>query len=531
MSIQSIPDLVVKNANIITVDSNLPKAQAFAIKNGKFIAIGSNDDIENITTPQTKIYDAENKTIIPGLIDAHIHVLSSGIRHVMAADCSVSDLDTVSHLIKDQIAKTPKGEWVQGFKYDDTKIKENRDLYVQDLDSISKDHPIMVSHRAGHVYYLNSKALELSGYHNESDDPHGGKLGRDKTTGKLNGVVYERAIEPIRNLLPAVSGKDRAEGLKQISSMFNSSGLTSVHDARVSRDEFLTYQDGEKNGDLGIRVYMLMAQDLFPGLRDAGVKTGFGSEMLKVGGIKMTSDGAIAARTAWLSEPYIGSEDDCGIQAMDQEELDDQVIQMHNAGFQVCVHANGDSAISMVLNSYEKAIKMNPRADTRHRIEHCTLVNPEILKRMAKNDVHATPFCTYVFYHGEKMKFYGEERLEWMFAQKSFIEYGVNSTGATDYPPGPYPPLMGIQSCITRTDSNGKLWGPSQKININQALKIYTLNGARAAFEENIKGSISMNKLADFVVLDKDITKVDPFEIKDIKIVKTVIDGNTVYEG
>ena len=531
MSIQSIPDLVVKNANIITVDSNLPKAQAFAIKNGKFIAIGSNDDIENITTPQTKIYDAENKTIIPGLIDAHIHVLSSGIRHVMAADCTVKDIQEVSGLLKDKVNNTPKGEWVQGFKYDDTKIRENRDLYRQDLDSISLDHPIMVSHRAGHVYYMNSKALELSGYHNESDDPHGGKLGRDKSTGKLNGVVYERAIQPTQQLLPRISDKDRTEGLKQISSMLNSSGLTSVHDARVSQDEFLTYQDGEKNNYLGLRVYMLMAQDLFPSLRDAGVKTGFGSEMLKVGGIKMTSDGAIAARTAWLSEPYIGSEDDCGIQAMSQEELDDQVIQMHNAGFQVAVHANGDSAISMVLNSYEKALELNPLKDTRHRIEHCTLVNPDILKRMAKNDVQATPFCTYVFYHGEKMQFYGEERLEWMFAQKSFIEYGVNSTGATDYPPGPYPPLMGIQSCITRTDSNGKLWGPSQKINIDQALKIYTLNGAKAAFEENIKGSISMNKLADFVVLDKDITKVDPFEIKDIKIVKTVIGGNTVYEG
>ena len=355
MSIQSIPDLIVKNANVITIDDTMPTAEAFAISNGKFVAIGSNDDIQNLSSPNTKVYDAEGRTIIPGLIDAHIHVLSSGIRHVMAADCTVKDIKEVSGLLKEQANNTPKGEWVQGFKYDDTKIKENRDLYKQDLDSISLDHPIMVSHRAGHVYYMNSKALELSGYHNESDDPHGGKLGRNETTGELNGVVYERAIEPTRNLLPQVSDSDRTKGLKQISSMLNSSGLTSVHDARVSQDEFLTYQDGEKNDYLGLRVYMLMAQDLFPSLRDAGVKTGFGSEMLKVGGIKMTSDGAIAARTAWLSEPYIGSEDDCGIQAMDQEELDEHVIQMHNAGFQVAVHANGDSAISMVLNSYEKA--------------------------------------------------------------------------------------------------------------------------------------------------------------------------------
>ena len=205
MTKQSIPDLIVKNANVITVDESIPSAEAFAVSNGKFVAIGSNSDIENLVSPNTKIYDAEGRTIIPGLIDAHIHVLSSGIRHVMAADCTVKDIEEVSHLIKNQANKTPKGEWVQGFKYDDTKIKENRDLYRQDLDSISLDHPIMVSHRAGHVYYMNSKALELSGYHNESEDPHGGKLGRNETTGELNGVVYERAIEPTRDLLPKIS--------------------------------------------------------------------------------------------------------------------------------------------------------------------------------------------------------------------------------------------------------------------------------------------------------------------------------------
>ena len=245
----------------------------------------------------------------------------------------------------------------------------------------------------------------------------------------------------------------------------------------------------------------------------------------------MVSDGAIAARTAYLSEPYIGSDhDDCGIQAMSAEEINESVREIHNAGFQVCIHANGDLAIDMVLDAYESALSEFPRKNSRHRIEHCTLVNPKILTRMKNTGTIATPFCTYVYYHGEKMQYYGDQRLEWMFAQKSFMDYGVVSTGATDYPPGPYEPLLGIQSCVTRTDINGTLWGASQKIPVEDALRIYTLNGAYASFEENIKVSIEVGKLADYVVLEEDLLTVDPFAIKDIKVLQTVVGGKTTYE-
>ena len=216
---------------------------------------------------------------------------------------------------------------------------------------------------------------------------------------------------------------------------------------------------------------------------------------------------------------------------MGKEETEEAVTEMHKSGFQVCIHANGDMAIDMVLSAYEKALKRHPRDNPRHRIEHCTLVNPQLLQRMHKTGTIATPFCTYVYYHGEKMKYYGNDRLEWMFAQKSFMDYGVISTGATDYPPGPFEPLLGIQSCVTRTDINGQVWGPSQKISVLDALKIYTLNGAYASFEENDKGSIETGKLADFVVLAKDPTQTDESEIKDIPIIKTVVGGKVTYEG
>ena len=523
-------DTVLKGANIVTVDPAQPRARALAIRDGVFVGVGSDDDIEGLVGPGTVIRDTRGKTVIPGLIDAHIHVLSSGTRHVMAADCDQRSIGEIQDVLRERVATAERGDWIQGFKFDDTKTRESRFLNKDDLDAVTTELPIMVSHRAGHVYYLNTPALKAAGYNNESEDPPGGRLGRDATTGELDGVVYERAIEPLRDSLPQVTSETRRQGLKTICGMLGAAGLTSVHDAMVSDLEINTYQEGQDSGDLTLRVYMLAGRAHFPALRDAGLKSGFGNDRLRLGGIKMVSDGAIAARTAYLSEPYVDSHDH-GIRAMTPEETDAAVMEMHKAGFQVCIHANGDLAIDMALTAYDKAQTAYPRHDPRHRIEHCTLVNPDLLGRMNRLGTIATPFCTYVYYHGEKMRFYGEDRLQWMFAQRSFIDSGVVSTGATDYPPGPFEPLMGIQSCVTRTDMNGKLWGPNQRITIDEALRIYTQNGAYASFEEDTKGSIQAGKLADLVVLGEDITSVDPFAIKDIPIEETIVGGRAMYEG
>ena len=524
-------DRILRNANVITVDTRAPRAQAVAVKDGRFLAVGSNDDIDAFSGPGTQVHDLGGATVLPGFIDAHIHVLSSGTRHVMEADCDRRSIADVQAALREGLAGAGPGDWIRGFKFDDTKTAEFRFLFREDLDAVTTELPVLVSHRAGHVSYANGKALELAGYTRDSADPPGGRLGRDPATGELNGVVYERAIEPFRPLLPPVTDESRAEGLRRINSMLTEVGLTSVHDARVSADELRTYQDGRDNGDLSLRVFTLMGHEFFPYLRDAGVKSGMGDDRVRIGGIKMVSDGAIATRTAWLSEPYVGSEDDYGIQALASDEVEDAVLEMHRAGFQIGIHANGDLAIDMVVTAYEKAQAAFPRGDARHRVEHCTVVNPDILARMSAAGIIATPFCTYIYYHGEKMPFYGEDRLQWMFAQRSFIDSGVVSTGATDYPPGPYEPLMGVQACVTRTDSEGNVWGPDQRVTVEEALRLYTLNGAYAGFEEDIKGSITAGKLADMVVLSEDPTAVDPMTIMDIPIQQTIIGGQTVHEG
>ena len=298
---------------------------------------------------------------------------------------------------------------MQGFKFDDTKTAENRFIFRDELDAVSTFHPIMVSHRAGHVYYLNSMALELAGFDRDTPDPFGGRLGRDPDTGELNGVVYERAIEHVRfQLIPSDTPEIPSRG----SAHHLPDADRSRPDERSrcaggpGRVRHLPGREGCR--DLSMRVYALMYYPHFPSLREAGLKSGFGDDMLRLGGIKMVADGAIAARTAYLSEPYIPINDgdsDCdhGILAMSAEEIEENVMEMHRAGFQVCIHANGDLAIDMVLNAYEKAQATDPRPNPRHRIEHCTLVNPDILGKMHRLGTIATPFCTYVYHHGEKM--------------------------------------------------------------------------------------------------------------------------------
>jgi hypothetical protein len=229
-----------------------------------------------------------------------------------------------------------------------------------------------------------------------------------------------------------------------------------------------------------------------------------------------------------MSTPYVGTKD-YGILTMTQQEIDEAVEDGHRHNFQIGVHANGDVTIDMVLKAYEKVLHKWPDPNRRHRIEHCTLVNPELLKRIKACGCIPTPFWTYVYYHGEKWSQYGDEKLRWMFAHRSFLDNGIPVPGASDYGPGPFEPLMAIQSMVTRRDYRGREWGPNQKVTVDEALRIGTINGAYASSEEAIKGSITAGKLADFVILEKDPHDVDPNQIKDIKVVRTVVGGKTMY--
>jgi predicted amidohydrolase YtcJ len=524
-------DTALIRTRIYTVDDDRPHAEALAIHHGRFVAVGTTAEVRDLIGPDTRVLELPGKTVVPGFIDAHAHALKSGILHETSVDCDLRSLDAILEALRERARRTPRDEWVQGFKFDDTKTDQARFLTRRDLDAVSTDHPVCVAHRAGHIGFYNSRALELAGIGRGTPDPPGGRYEREPGTGELTGVVLERAEEPLRELLPPVTREARRAGLRRICRMFHSAGLTSVHDAIVTDQDLRTYQEAAAEGDLSLRIYALVWHRHFRALEETGLRTGFGDDRLRIGGIKLIADGAIAGRTAWLSQPYEGSRTDFGIRAIEPGELEEQALRIHRAGFQICVHANGDAAIDMVLTAYEKAMSAHPRPDPRHRVEHCTVVTPGILERMKRLGCIATPFCTYVHYHGEKMRFYGEERLGRMFAQRSFLDAGIVSTGATDYWPGPYEPLMGIQSCVTRADMSGKVWGANQRITPEEALRVYTLHGAYASFEERDKGSIAPGKLADLVVLGEDPTRIDPHRIQHIPVERTVVGGRTVYEG
>jgi predicted amidohydrolase YtcJ len=523
------PDLVVVNANVYTIDAAQPHAEAFAVKNGRFVAIGSTSDVRNLASPGTTVFDAQRMTVVPGFIDAHSH--PSGVEELYGVNSNVRTMAALLDAIHKKAQTSAPGLWVTGFMFDDTKL--DRVLTRRDLDEASRDHPIVIHHRGGHTSWYNSKALELAGITRDTPDPPDGRFFRDH--GELTGRVAENARRVFDKVgkhetFTPEQQRDRARaGMRHMSELFAAAGLTSVHDADTPVEHILAYEDVRAHGELRHRVYMMIdGPDVYPVFKAAGLYTGFGDEWIRVGGVKFVADGSASERTMRMSTPFVGT-NDYGILTMTQAEIHDAVDDAHQHNFQVGIHANGDVTIDMVLKAYERALARSPDPNRRHRIEHCSLVNPDLLRRIKACGCVPTPFWTYIYYHGEKWAQYGDEKMQWMFAHRSFLDYGIPVPGASDYQPGPFEPLMAIQSMVTRKDYRGRSWGANQKVTVDEALRIATIHGAHASSEERLKGSIAAGKLADFVVLEKDPHEVSADEIKDIKVVSTVVGGKTVY--
>ena len=525
-------DLILYNADIITVNPNQPSAEAIAISGDKIIGVGSNEDIMNLSSAYTKKINVGGKIITPGFIDAHSHPAGAGRSHLRNVDCDLRSIEEIKNAIFERSKKTPKGEWISGFKYDDTKTKEKRYINNIDLDEVSPDHPVIIFHRGGHTAYVNSLALKIAGIDEETPDPKGGNIERDLETGNLNGRLLETATYLVEKFIPnQFTRSDYQAGVKLISEMLSKSGITSVTDAGTSVKSLQSFEDSYNSGELKTRVYCMIRGYAFDEVNDSGKKTGFGDEWVKIGALKLVCDGSISERTARLSEPYIGRPDYYGIIINNEDEIFDQAIKAHLNDWQIAVHANGDVGIDITLKVFERLQKEKKRIDPRFRIEHCTIINKSLVQRIKELEVIPNPFSTYVYFHGEKMKEYGKERLENMFAVRSFLDAGIPVTQTSDYPPGPFEPMMAIQSSVTRTDYTGEVWGPSQKISVEEAIKVATINGAYASYEENIKGSIEIGKLADLTILGQDPRETDLMRIIDIPIERTMVGGKWVYES
>jgi len=539
---QGLPaELVVVNANIITVDDDNPRAEALAVGGGKFVAVGTTSDIEKLAGKDTRVIDAGGKTITPGFIDAHCHPMPSYpffpmMQIVDLAPESAAAMDDALRLLEEKAEATPTGSLVLGARYQDTKL--GRHPTRVDLDAVSTEHPIVIMHSSGHMGVANSRALAIAGITRETADPPGGAFDRDEG-GEPNGICREAALKWVMSKMPP-RPPSREEALAEIdffTRKFLSEGITSVADAKVDPMLIRLYQDALEAGKLnGVRVYMMIEDAYLDGLRSLSLRTGFGDERLRIGAIKIFHGNSLSGRTCWLSEPYeminpeTGELDYYGIPPdRSQEELDELVFAAHKAGFQCAIHSNGDREIDMVLDAYEKALGKLPREDHRHRIEHCSVATPAILERAKRLDI-VLVLHSYIYEHGDKMEAYGERRWPMMHPNRSAHELGIPVAGSSDSPVSGAVPLLRIQSMVTRTTAEGKTYGPEQRVTAEQAIRIWTLGGAYASFEDDIKGSIEVGKLADFVILSDDPTQVPADTIKDMRVEKTIVGGKVVFE-
>ncbi|MGC4083998.1 MAG: amidohydrolase [Vicinamibacterales bacterium] len=406
---------------------------------------------------------------------------------------------------------------------------------MHDLDEVSVEHPVVVRHRGGHTSYYNSKALEMAGVTKETKNTAGGTYDCDEK-GELNGRVTDTARSVFSNIgtrptyTAAEMDKRGKDGIAHISKQFVRYGLTSVHH---EGGNLSAIQDVRARGELLHRVSYEASGRVLDSMIASGIQTGFGDEWIKFGATsEHTVDGSFSERTMALSIPYPGDKSGYkGNVTETQDELNAWVEKVHRAGIQVNCHANGDVAIDMYLKAVERAQQMFPRQDIRPKITHCTLINDDLVRRIKALDAIPAMFTTYAYYNTDKFVFYGEDLMKRSMAYRTLLDAGVHAAAGSDFSPGPFAPLMGIQGMVTRKGWDGKTWGVNQRISVEDAITVNTLHGAYASKEEHIKGSITPGKLADFVVLADDPHTIDPEKIKDITIVRTVVGGNMAYEA
>jgi predicted amidohydrolase YtcJ len=532
------PDLVVYNANVYTLDSALPRTEAFAIGGSRFAAVGRSADMRALIGKNTRTFDAEGMTIVPGFIDTHNHAGGTTLLYeVLVGNPFEVEFVTVQSIIdklKARARELPPGTWVEGYFHDDTKVKDKRPLNVRDLDQVSTEHPVVVQHRGGHTSFYNSRAFALANVTKDTPNPPGGTFDRD-ANGDLNGRVTDLARAAFNRVgvrptyTTAEREKRERDGVAHMSQQFVRYGLTSVHH---EGGDLTAIQDVRARGDLLHRVSYEASGEVLEHMIASGIETGFGDEWIRLGATsEHTLDGSFSERTMALSFPYPGQNGYKGNVTESQDQCNAWVERVHRAGIQVNCHANGDVAIDEYLTALERAQKLFPRPDARPKITHCTLINDDLVRRIRAAGAVPALFSTYAYYNTDKFPFYGEEFMQHAMAYRTLLDAGIPCTAGSDFSPGPFAPLMGIQGMVTRTGWDKTTWGANQRLSVDEALKVNTFNGAYASHEERLKGSIAAGKLADFVVLAEDPHAVDAEKIKDVQIVRTVVGGTTVYQS
>jgi predicted amidohydrolase YtcJ len=515
-------NLILLNANVVTVNPRQPRAQAIAVQDGKIIAVGSNQEVGKYARKNTKVVQCRKQTIIPGLIDCHAHMLEFGFSLQNLNLDQVESIREIQEKLREYAHRNPELDWILGGRWDQEKLAEKRYPTRRDLDAVVADKPVFLTRVCGCLAVANSKTLKLAGITRKTT-VRGGKIDLEESTGQPNGIVRGNAMTLVWKVVPKPSKEELEKACLLACRKAVEAGLTGVHWLVRSAEELGVLQKLHSEGRLPLRVYIGLPLELLDETLSLGLLTGFGNDMMKIGFIKAFADGSLGARTAALKKPYSDDPKNRGIMLCTQKELHQLVLKAHSGGLQLGVHAIGDGAMENVLKAFNEALKSVPRQNHRHRIEHCSILNPELITRMKRLSLVASVQPHFVASDFWILDRVGCERARWAYPFRTLLKEGVTVASGSDCPIEQISPLLGIWAAVAREDN------VEERLSVEEALETYTLNAAYASFDEEKKGTIEVGKLADLTILSDDPTKIPPEKIRDVAVEMVIVGGEVVH--
>jgi predicted amidohydrolase YtcJ len=528
-------DLIVTNAHIYTVDEARPSAQALAVKDGKFLFAGSEREVMALRAPSTKVVDAGGHTVIPGMVDAHAHLLGLGEALQQVDLTGTRSYDEVVARVVAAAKGQPAGKWITGRGWDQNDWADTRFPTHDALTRALPHNPVYLTRVDGHAGLANAAAMRAAGVTAKTPDPRGGRLERD-ASGAPTGVFVDNAQGIIERVIPPLSREDKRKALELAIAESHRYGLVGIHDAGEARSTIDLMEEMAKAGDLPFRLYVMISDDsaALAHYMSIGPRSGLYDNHLWVRAIKLYADGALGSRGAALLEPYSDDPKNNGLLVSAPAHIEDVAERALASGFQVATHAIGDRGNRVVLDAYEAALKAHPTADHRFRIEHAQILNHDDIPRFAQLGVipsmQAVHQTSDMYWAGNRL---GLGRLLGAYAWRSLLNTGVVVPNGSDFPVEAVNPLFSFHSAVSREDANNWPtggWMPEQRMTRAEALESMTIWPAYAAFQEQIMGSITPGKLADFVILDRDIMTVPEQDILGTSVLATYIGGKAVYE-
>jgi predicted amidohydrolase YtcJ len=528
-------DLVITNAKVWTVDKARPRAEAVAIIRERIVAVGTSSEIDAWRGPQTRIIDAQGKLLLPGFNDAHLHFISGGAQLEQVDLKDAASPEEFARRIGEQAKKTPKGDWVLGGDWDETKWTPATLPTKELIDPVTADTPVFVNRYDGHMALANSVALKLAALTAKTPDPPGGKIVRD-AKGNPTGALKDGAMDYVNKVIPPMSHERRLRAARRALEHAASLGVTSLQDMNPEYADIAVYSELAERGELTTRIYAAPYETHWQDLAKLGLRRAWGSPYLRVGALKGYADGSLGSATAYMFEPFADDPKNHGLLSEEMhppEQMRERLMSADAAGLQLCIHAIGDQAISMVLDMFSAIERVHGEHDQRFRVEHAQHMAPKDFVRFAKLHVIASVQPYHAIDDGRwAEKRLGPTRIKTTYAFRTFLDQGVRLALGTDWFVAPLDPMQTIYAATTRATLDGKNptgWVPEQKISVAEAVEAYTMGSAFAEFQENEKGSITPGKLADMVLLSDDIFSIRPEAIRDVKVRTTIVGGKVVY--